>query len=401
VPLSPLSAHRVELFLEGYRKGVRRVDIEPEQEKTLAVDLSPIIGQIELSVSPEDAQVLVNGRVRGAGSQTLRLTAREHSVSIRKPGFETQDIKVTPRPDHPQSLQINLLTIQQAYWATRPPRINSPIGTDLKLFRPKADFTLGAPRREPGRRANEAQRSVSLERPFYLGTREITNDDFRRWKEEHSSGSIQGHTLDMANQPVANVTWQDAALFCNWLSRREGLPLFYIETNNLVTGFNPDSHGYRLPTEAEWAWAAKVNVDGTTQVFPWSTNSYPPGRTVGNYADKSASKFLNFTLSGYDDGFPVSAPVGKFKANGKGLYDLSGNVAEWVNDYYEIRPRRDESELDPLGPVSGNRHVIRGSSWQMGSRSELRMSYRDAGTDGRMDLGFRIARYVDKKDVNL
>jgi formylglycine-generating enzyme required for sulfatase activity len=399
VALSPLSDHRVELFLEGYEKAVRRVDIEPERRSSLAVDLKPIIGRIQLTIEPDDAEVLVDGGGHGRGSQTLALTAKEHEVTIRKEGYEAQSLKVTPRPGHEQALSINLLTVQQAYWASRPPRINSPVGSTLKLFRPDSVFTLGAPRREPGRRANEAQREVRLERPFYLGTHEVSNAEFRLWQELHSSTAIRGQTLDMEDQPVVNVTWQEAALFCNWLSSREGLPLFYIVENGLVTGFDVDSHGYRLPTEAEWAWAAKINVRGETDIFAWGSDLYPPVETIENYADQNATKFLTFTLSNYNDGYPVSAPVGSFQANSKGLYDMSGNVAEWINDYYDIRPARGEPELDPTGPETGNRHVIRGASWAMGSRSELRLSYREAGADGRLDGGFRLARYVDKAGV--
>jgi formylglycine-generating enzyme required for sulfatase activity len=115
-----------------------------------------------------------------------------------------------------------------------------------------------------------------------------------------------------------------------------------------------------------------------------------------NYADQSASKFLSFTIANYNDNYPVSSDIGSFKPNSKGLYNMSGNVSEWVNDYYDIRPNRGEPEIDPTGPTSGNRHVIRGASWALGSRTELRLSYRDAGTEGRLDVGFRIARYVDR-----
>jgi formylglycine-generating enzyme required for sulfatase activity len=95
----------------------------------------------------------------------------------------------------------------------------------------------------------------------------------------------------------------------------------------------------------------------------------------------------------------VSAQTGSFKANHKGLYNMSGNVAEWVNDYYDVRPSRGDAVLDPTGPSTGTRHVIRGASWALGSRTELRLSYREAGIDGRLDVGFRIARYVDKEGV--
>ena len=78
---------------------------------------------------------------------------------------------------------------------------------------------------------------------------------------------------------------------------------------------------------------------------------------------------------------------------------MSGNVAEWVNDYYDVRPSRGDAVLDPTGPAKGTRHVIRGASWALGSRTELRLSYREAGVGGRLDVGFRIARYVDKEGV--
>jgi formylglycine-generating enzyme required for sulfatase activity len=396
VEISPLADHRLELFLEGYRKAVRTVRTEPEAHSSLALDLAPIIGRIRLTVSPADAEVLVNGRDLSPGSQTLALTAREHRLTVRKDGYEPVEQAIRPRPDEEQSLDIRLLTLEQAYWASRPPTVRSGIGTTLKLFRPADTFKLGAARREPGRRANEAERNVRLERPFYLGLREITNGQFRRFRAEHSSSSVRGQTLDMDSQPAVNVSWNDAALFCNWLSRMDGLPLFYTEENGQVTGWDADSHGYRLPTEAEWAFAARVGADGAPKTFPWGTEVYPPGEVIENYAGRGAADIVNFVLSNYDDGYPVSAPVGSFAPNEKGFFDMSGNVSEWVNDYFEIRPVRGEPLLDPTGPESGDRHVIRGASWARASRSELRLAYRNAGRDGNLETGFRVARYVDK-----
>ena len=400
VALSPLKTHRLELFLEGYRKAVRSVDIEPEQGLSLDVSLSAIMGSIQLNIKPRDAVVTVDGNAHGTGTQNLSLTAKTHSVLISKPGFESQQIDVIPRPDHEQSLNIELLTVQQAYWASRPPLVLSPLGSQLKLFRADVTFKLGAPRRQPGRRANEGERSVQLERPFYIGIHEVRNEEFRRWRGEHSSRSFLSQSLNLNQQPVVQVNWQDAATFCNWLSRREGLPLFYIEENGLITGFNIDSHGYRLPTEAEWAWVAKIDEQGNALTFPWGTDLYPPSTISANYADSSAVHFLNFTLSNYHDGFPVSAKTGSFKANNKGIYDMSGNVSEWTHDYYSSQPSRGTTELDPTGPAQASRHVIRGASWALASRSELRLSYRDGGMDGRMDVGFRIARYVDKTGIS-
>ena len=396
VDIAPFAKHSIELFLEGYLKASRSLSVEPEQQTALNVDLKPNIGTVRLNISPADASILVDGKTYGSGSQTLSLNARPHNISIEKSGYETRSMTVTPRPGHQQAVTVKLLTLQQAYWASRPPLIKTSVGGKLKLFQPNEEFMLGAPRRQPGRRANEAERVVRLERPFYLATHETTNAEFKRWKDQHSSTAVKGQTLDMPDQPVTKVSWEEAALFCNWLSRREGLPAFYQVEESRVTGFNWQSHGYRLPTEAEWAWAAKIDVQSKSHIFPWNNDLYPPQQVTGNYADESANGFLAFTLGNYNDQYPVSAVVGSFAANSKGLFDMDGNVAEWVNDYFDIRPDRGDAELDPRGPEQGSRYVIRGASWALASRTELRLSYRDSGTDGRIDLGFRIARYVDK-----
>ena len=396
VAVTPFAKHNIELFLEGYLNAKQSVSVKPEQQRQISVNLTPNIGRVRLNITPADAAILVDGKRLGTGSQTLSLNAKPQSISVEKSGYETQSMTVTPRPGHQQALTIQLLTLQQAYWASRPATIKTSVGGKLKLFQPDEQFMLGAPRRQPGRRANEAERAVRLERPFYLATNETTNGQFKRWKDRHSSTAVKGQTLDMTDQPVAKVSWEDAALFCNWLSRKDGLPEFYTVEEGRINGTNWDAHGYRLPTEAEWAWAAKVNSQSVSQVFPWANELYPPMQVSGNYADQSASGFLSFTLADYNDQYPVSAVVGSFSPNGKGLYDMSGNVAEWVNDYFDIRPNRSESEVDPRGPEQGSKHVIRGASWALASRTELRLSYRDSGTDGRIDLGFRIARYVDK-----
>ena len=101
-------------------------------------------------------------------------------------------------------------------------------------------------------------------------------------------------------------------------------------------------------------------------------------------------------MTEYDDNYAVSAPVGSFLANQNGLYDMGGNVSEWVNDFYATKSTVSGVVVtDPTGPEEGKYYVIRGSSWAHGSITELRLSYRDYGVEGRNDLGFRIARNVE------
>jgi len=394
--VSPLKQYSVDFFLEGYLKTSRSVAVESERQRTVNVSLKPDIGKIRLSVIPADAVIRIDGNVMGTGSTDLALPAKRHQLEVVKKGYQTHRVAITPKPGQQQSLNITLLTLQQAYWSKRPPTITSPVGTTLKLFRPDGKpFTLGAPRREPGRRANETERRVLLERPFYLGLKEITNEQVRQWRSTHSSSSLRGHSLDLDQQPAVMLSWQDVALFCNWLSEKQGLPLFYKISAGKVSGINWQSTGYRLPTEAEWAWAAKVDGDGRARVFPWGNNLYPPAMVVENYADPSAASLVNFALADYPDGYPVSASVGSFPANHRGLYDMGGNVAEWVNDYYDIQGHKGTPLVDPRGPDQGDRYVVRGASWTQGSRSDLRLSARRVGVNGELDVGFRIARYVD------
>ena len=100
------------------------------------------------------------------------------------------------------------------------------------------------------------------------------------------------------------------------------------------------------------------------------------------------------TIAGFNDGYPVTSPGGVFSPSPLGIYDLGGNVAEWVNDRYSVAGSNGATLIDPTGPVEGQYHVIRGSSWRHSSISELRLAYRDFGDRGRLDVGFRLARYA-------
>jgi formylglycine-generating enzyme required for sulfatase activity len=258
-------------------------------------------------------------------------------------------------------------------------------------------FEMGSSRREHARRANEILHTVELRRPFYLSAHEVTNRQFSAFDPAHVSGDAEGEALDQPDQPVANVTWTEAARYCNWLSAQESLPPFYRIEGDTVVGFNPQSNGYRLPTEAEWEWAARVPKSGQEPLtYPWGMDLVLDGRN-GNYADASAAQILAHTITGYDDGYAVAAPVGSFPANRHGLFDMGGNVAEWVHDVYELSPAdTGEIPVDPLGKQNGRYHVIRGSSWAHGTPTELRLAFRDFSEGRREDIGFRVARYQEQ-----
>jgi len=395
--LSPNREHRVQLTKAGYQRTRTAVELKQGESQQRHIALRPELGDISFEILPVDAELVINGRVVGRGSQTLSLPAVEQRVEVRLEGYARERLKVVPRVGLQQAISVTLLTEAAARKAALTAEITSALGQTLVLVDPIAEptneFVMGASRREPGRRANEVEHPVKLERAFYIATTETTNAQFRLFQESHSSGQIEGNSLNREHQPVANVSWQQAAQFCNWLSRKEGLAPFYREQQGIVTGFNPSSSGYRLPSEAEWAYVARLHGDSLRR-FTWG-NDFPPSSPVVNVADNTSALVTGRILNGYADGHIVSANVASFPATSRGLFDLGGNVSEWVHDVYTIPSANAELAVDPLGQQSGDNYTLRGGSWALSRLSELRASYRDYGAAGRDDVGFRIARYAE------
>ncbi len=392
IAVAPGATLGIRVFKVGHAPVERSVRVESGAERSLSVDLEARTGELFIAAEPPDAKLWIDGKPVGEANRTITLAAVPHEIELRKEGYAGYRNTVMPQPGFSQELKIRLLTLAQARLARLKPVITTILGQELRLLQPSS-IQLGASRREPGRRANEVLRDVDLTRLYYLATKEVTNAEFRMFASGHSSGEFQDADLNRDDQPVSNVSWEEAALFCNWLSRQEGLEPFYKEEFGNVRGIDAGSLGYRLATEAEWAWAAR-HVDDASPLlrFPWGDRLPPPDRH-GNYADRSATHVVGRIIFGYNDNYIGSAPVGTFKLNAKQFYDLGGNVAEWVHDYYEI-PVPGQT-LNPLGPQEGDYHVIRGSSWMHGTISELRIAFRDYGNKGRNDVGFRLARFAE------
>ena len=392
IAVEPGATLGIRVFKVGHAPVERSIRVESGAERSLSVDLRALTGELFVTAEPADAKLWIDGKPAGQANRTITLAAVPHEIELRKEGYAGYRSTVIPQPGFSQELKVRLLTLAQARLARLKPLITTILGQELRLLEPSS-IQLGASRREPGRRANEVLRDVNLTRLYYLATKEITNAEFREFASGHSSGKFQDADLDRDDQPVSNVSWEEAALFCNWLSRQEGKEPFYKEEFTSIVGIDAGSLGYRLPTEAEWAWAAR-HVDDASPLlrFPWGDRLPPPDRH-GNYADHSATHIVGRIIFGYNDNYIGSAPVGTFKPNAKQFNDLGGNVAEWVHDYYEI-PVPGQT-LNPLGPQEGDYHVIRGSSWMHGTISELRHSFRDYGNKGRNDLGFRLARFAE------
>ncbi len=390
--LLPYKDHVVQISKPGYEKATRKVRVQAAVSKQLTVNLKPRKGIVHLLVEPANTELMINGKSQGITPKQLQLIAVEQLLEFKKKGYLPYRTRITPKPGFPQQLKIALHK-KQLPKKTLPTVITIKTGYMLKLIHP-GSYIMGSSRREQGRRSNETLRKIKLAKSFYIGIKEVTNKEFKKFMPKHNSGVFKSNQLNGPDQPVVRITWQEAALFCNWLSTKESLPPAYIKKGEKLIVVKPLNTGYRLPTEAEWEYCARFSGRETFLKYPWG-NRFPPDKPSGNYSDQSAKDLLTAILQDYNDGYATTAPPAKFKPNGLGLYDLGGNVAEWCHDYYSIYSYSPEKTyLDPPGPEDGKLHVIRGSSWKDGSISTLRLAYRRYGNDRQEDVGFRVCRYL-------
>jgi len=201
---------------------------------------------------------------------------------------------------------------------------------------------------------------------FYLSKTEITVAQYRAfckatrrrmppppewgWQDDH---------------PIVNVSWYDAKAFCDWA-------------------------GYRLPTEAEWEFAARNR--GEPIQYAWG-NDFPSNQKGGNVADESLKKHNPKTtiFENYNDGYPYTSAVASFSPNPLGLYDMTGNVWEWCADWYG--EYRENPQIDPKGPDAGQYKVLRGGSWindPQSSRTTNR--FKNRPKNWYNCYGFRVAK---------
>jgi|TARA_B110000971_G_C20039660_1_gene516919 formylglycine-generating enzyme required for sulfatase activity len=396
IDLKSNSTQRIGLIYAGHARADKTLRMDEGEVRKLHVNLEPLKGIVAIETQPLNTLVSINGRIIGNGKQSIQLPLEAQTITLSLDGYAGFETIINPKAGITQSLKVKLLTLEEARIAALKPIHTTSQAQRLRLF--SADSVdLGASRREPGRRANETMRTATFTRLFYVSEHEVTNEQFRAFATGHDSGSYQETNLNDNDQPVVKVSWHEAAAYCNWLSKEDGLEPFYQMEFSKVVGQNSAVKGYRLPTEAEWAWSARKlpieqQADGKQLRFAWG-NALPPPERFENYADRSAANIVGRIIFAYNDNYRGSAPVGTFKANHHQLFDMGGNVAEWTHDFYAI-PKQDAVE-DYLGPVNGEYHVIKGASWMHGTITELRLSFRDYAVEGRQDVGFRIARYAE------
>jgi len=266
-----------------------------------------------------------------------------------------------------------------------PTRIAPPETGKFVLVR-AGTFQMGNTRNDSeGNYDEKPVHTVNLTYDYWIGKYEVTFDEYDAFCEATGRSKPKDEGWTRGLRPVINVTWYDAIAYCNWLSEKEGLPKAYDSAGNLINGKGKitvdilEILGYRLPTEAEWEYAARGGTLSTKNY------KYAGSDSIGEVAWYSGNSELL--------GFQCTQVVGKKLPNSLGFYDMSGNVWEWCHDWYGEYTAVEKE--NPIGPKSGARRVIRGGGW--GSLELFcRVAIRDYGTPAYSsgNLGFRVVRTV-------
>ncbi len=263
--------------------------------------------------------------------------------------------------------------LAQGFAGTAPAAaLTNSIGMKLALI-PKGKFKMGSPVTESDRDASDEgpQHEVEISQPFYLGIYEVTQAEYQKVMGNNPShfcatgaGKDKVKGMDTSGFPVENVSFDEAKQFCDKLS---SLP-----------AEKEAGRVYRLPTEAEWEYACRA---GTTTPFHFGDSF---SSTQANYEGTPYGKALR------GPNLQRTCKVGSYTPNAFGLYDMHGNVAEWVLDVYDKAYYANSPRVDPMGPATGTSRLTRGGSWAHGPRI-CRAAYRAPANNARANtLGIRV-----------
>ena len=344
--------HLVEVKKNGYRSQQKTIQLSQQQKLDVTFgELIAIQGNLSVNYKPFGAEVYVDGEKLGQSPCVFNgLLIGNHQVEVRKDGYATDKKSVTISEGQTASISgiLSSNTASSSSLASGGNTISIPVKNGITIDMVKVEagtFMMSATSEKQGPIDWDPVHQVTLTNDYYMGKYEVTQI---LWKTVMGSNPsfFKGDDL-----PVENVSWKDCQKFISKLSR--------------VTG-----RKFRLPTEAEWEYAARGGKKERGYQYSGSSNISDVAWYAGNNSNKTHT-------------------VGTKRANELGIYDMTGNVLEWCQDKYGLYSR--SSQTNPTGAVNGSDRVFRGGGWGNDARS-CGSSHRFHGPTGTRlaDLGFRL-----------
>ncbi|MDP8211200.1 MAG: SUMF1/EgtB/PvdO family nonheme iron enzyme [Candidatus Stygibacter australis] len=355
--------YKVEVKKEGYYAETRTVTVIKGKDKTESFELSQKFGKLQFVVEPMEANVTLskgNNTVQNwKGSKYLReLAIGKYAISANCKGYQNQTKQIEIDVDATTEVSISLQP-ETAYNNTSSRTGKSLVGM---VFVEGGTFQMGS---NDGESDEKPVHRVTVSN-FYIGRYEVTQELY-----ESVMGKNPAKFKESGKDaPVEQVSWYDAVEYCNKLSDKEGLDRCYSSSGtNIKCDFN--ANGYRLPTGAEWEYAALGGNKSKGYKYAGGNDL----KQVAWYSDTSGSK---------------THSAGGKQANKLGIYDMSGNVWEWCWDWYGDYDSSKQN--NPRGSSLGSDRVNRGGSWNSYARG-CRIAYRSYFSPGysRSRIGFRVA----------
>lgn len=242
-------------------------------------------------------------------------------------------------------------------------------------------FQMGSPESEAWRSEDETLHEVTVS-DFYMSKYELTQKEYEEIMGTNPS-NFQGEDL-----PVESISWMDAIAYCNARSEKEGLTPAYTVDGQTVS-WDRSANGYRLPTEAEWEYACRAGT--STPFYMENSPSADDANYYGHYPYEIEDNYFSQGNLQVQPGEyrQTTVAVDSFSENPYGLYNMHGNVSEWVWDYYGEYPK--DAQTDPYGPESGTIRVYRGGGWNDFAKN-MRSAYRATmeQTKASFNIGIRL-----------
>ena len=368
--LIPLRDYQYQVRKSGYESVLGKLEFELGKDSAREIVLAKERYSVSVEVFPA-SNIILNGVDKGVSPKDLTVAAGD-IILANKDGYATEEYLIPAVKLEDRNIRIRL------------------VEADRKLFvdSPEIDQVEGVTLLKLEGRSFGVPEKLSLLMQSYVPDLYVSDTVISAEAYARFSGGDVGS--DLAQLPQNKLSWQDAARYCNWLSAKLALRPFYLfgEVQGVNTiSFDKNSNGFRMPTLGEWVVFMSEGSPEKIQMYPWGEKYLAIPRGIGNLAGRESGQYSSATMQHYVDNYAGLSPVKSFRPNALNMYDLVGNVREWLHDAAG-------ANTDYFGAAYGIQHRTIGSSYLGASSEALASIVVDSAIYGADDLGFRVVRTI-------